>query len=564
MPFFEPEDDPRRQLLPRGAGFALPTFFAPARGGQQRSAPVQKTGEWFVRADGSHNLQVQAQLADLHDQSHKDEYVKFAKSVSRPEPEIDDGYRRLLNDMHLKFLKKERDDALHHNKDMLNRYHTAPSSQSSRRDLRNTHIDQLHGKIQIAIAEHRNPHVDDTTELYNFELAAEYDVSTKIFLFFLFYPFRCTDVHDSLICGYKSSQQPFWVATKYVLALAVLIQFIFALTWLVQAQLSLSLCGDAHVALSTWSNLNITKKITGHPFTCPELLSYCKIPTLSPAQSLDSYYTARILLYIFSLVPMAIIYGKSAWRTLTLLSPIHGGSCCSGEISNFYAATSICIVGTHLIGGIIAAIIDTGTIQYLNGLPGVSDCGKPWNTAVLDPVNFPQDAECACASILRPEKENGLLSMSKVEIMHPKDLAIALAAPNFVYLVWGFIFLIQASISRSFFKVKDKLPERKNGLVKVNIQPQVHTNPLDGAQGAQFSETAAQHAAQQKTEYDAAIIMQREMRAVRAKQEEELAKQKAAAEAAAAAHAQQQQQQAPPYPYAMDPRDPYGGLYATL
>ena len=477
MPFFEPEDDPRRQLLPRGATTASSSFYVPfwaQQGGGCRAPAIRQTREMFVFNNQPQEfLNRSDMLHMLHNADDKTHLMEYALQLSTPNDTPDQDARtkitafknRIVEREH-EFEERERIMQADHQRvigDMVKQQHQPVYSPHapSLRDARKAHIDGLHGKIQSAINEHRVQHIDDN-ELYNLELAAEYDASTKIFLFFLFYPFRCVNVHDSLYYGYKSSQQIFWIATKYVFALAVLIQFVFALTWLVQAQLSLSLCGDTHVALSTWNNLHITKKITGHPFTCPELLSYCKIPTLSPAQSLDSYYTARILLYIFSLVPMAIIYGKSAWRTLTLLSPIHGGGCCSGNTSNFYAATSICIVGTHLIGGIIAAIIDTGTIQYLNGLPGVNDCGTPWNTAVLDPVNFPQDAECACAAVLRPGKENGLLSMSKVEIMHPRDLAIALAVPNFVYLVWGFIFLVQAYLSRDFFKTKGVLPSRPN------------------------------------------------------------------------------------------------------
>ena len=331
----------------------------------------------------------------------------------------------------------------------------------------------MNASIKHAIDTEYQKYIGDNNEIYKYELADEYDATTKIFLFFLF-PILChgQNYPSALIKGYIMSKSSFFVGLKYVLAIAVGIYFLFALFWLNQAQSSLNLCGDPHTNLTAWDNIHITKKATGQPFTCPELLSYCKIPTLSPAQSLDSYYATRIALYIVSLVPMAIMYGGSSLHAMRLLSPIthHDQKeiCCGvsdARPNEYYVYAGLSMVGTHLVGGIIAAIADIGTAQYLNGLPGVDKCStvaKPWNSAVLDPVNYPLDADCACAALLRPNKLEGLLRLSSVELMNPHDLAIALAIPNMLYLAWGVIFMWQTFCQNQSLDTKQNVPVHIN------------------------------------------------------------------------------------------------------
>ena len=573
MPFFEPEDDPRRQLLPRGAGFALPTFFAPARGGQQRSAPAQRPSEMFVHPNGTYNDFFKQQLDHLTNEKDKADLIAYARENSHEYLTPDTYNRGIIAHRRDVMARKEHEheqarlewENHHKNSQFQWQAHETNLIASygqhltkDRRAIRGDHFKNLDAGIRNAINTEYKKYTGDD-ELYKYELADEYDATTKIFLFFLF-PILCygQNYKSTLVDGYKTSKHSFFVGLKYALAIAVGVYFLFALFWLNQAQLSLNLCGDPHTNLTSWDSIHITKKATGQVFTCNELLSYCKIPTLSPAQSLDSYYTTRIVLYIVSLVPMVIMYGGSSLHAMNLLSPITRPNqeiCCAlsnTKPNEYYVYAGLSMIGTHLVGGIIAAIVDIGTAQYLSGLPGVDKCGtvaKPWSTAVLDPVNYPADADCACAAVLRPNKLEGLLRMSPVEILNPRDLAIALAIPNMLYLIWGVIFMYQTFLQNKSLDEQTSVAGPKVGMNPWQIQQHAAAEKAAAAAAA-----AAAHAAEQ------------------AERKRVLDEQAAQAANQQTAHAPPHQppphvdppRATSPYPYAVNQGDPHGLQYSTV
>jgi hypothetical protein len=352
--------------------------------------------------------------------------------------------------------------ALHDRLVATSHHHNHGSSHQHRVHATN----QLVNAIEQAVVKVYDRDVDGNEDhhwLLEYELYDGIDPSNRIFLCGLLPPcgywlnHTDDDEHD-LRYDYQQMHNSFWQYVKWGLIVVTLGLVAFALVWLSTAQASFYTCQKDTPKLSS-TGIQVREADRSGFMECSDLINRCYMKPIT--MSVNEYYTARILIYVISALPIVFLLSSACFISARMLAPLKpggkeagganssGGGCCfkTYEIKNFYNNATMAVFFTHVVGGAVTLIMDFSMVAYIAALSIDAKCGegKRNGTNVYQITSARTDDECACSILLKglSQSPEGFTKVSDFQLMNPGNVALALGCLNMLYTLWGVIFVLQ-------------------------------------------------------------------------------------------------------------------------
>ena len=372
-------------------------------------------------------------------------------------------------------MKGNTSDVSLHGQDLIKGYHTRRDFHRNRAIL-GREVDKLNHQIwthfrdeRINFFEHNKP----AAGYMYYNMNATYDYTDRFVDMCDCFTGHCTvkDM-DTVIAHHKLYSDWKCVYSRYLVFLLTALLSLFGLAWLVFGKMSLDYClfNDVDV-----SRLNLTEGLSNTPVhTCQRLASQCHSAYMGGFEmSLDNYYSFRLVVYAFSIVPLVFIacgantfmhklddnllnarddeaFAKAVapkvdtkdWNSMSPCANACGGLYDVHNFSSreFFLFAAFLVSITHVVLGILSLAADGTIIQYFNALGGACAHGRH-----LD-LSLDADQRCACATVFQSGSDALLMRLSSVQLNNAQMVAYALLFPNIAYVLWGFAFIIRSCI----------------------------------------------------------------------------------------------------------------------
>jgi len=293
---------------------------------------------------------------------------------------------------------------------------------------------------------------------------------------------------------------------KFLIGTIVALFYILCLLWLMFAMQELSLCVNGGTSFSKilWTDGQT-------PYTCQQIVDQCH-PSFLGDLPIMRYYSFRIAVYILSWLPIIFIgvfAGIVADRYLepfmhigvppqaedVMMRPVAAATAAAATedatqesaeaaasnnnkegvegnytswvraqiklctISDFLAATAWTMLLTHVIVGMFAAGADGSVAAYFGGLPTVDACKTKYGggLAHASTVDFTKESDAgACACALLFDGRTILPSVSSMNFMGPRDIAITLLVFDVLYTFYGLLFTLDFCYGARQLKVYNR------------------------------------------------------------------------------------------------------------